>query len=93
MRPTTIRPLSLFALSAVMIGVAFTGSVFAASACKGLEETACVATEACRWQAGYTRKDGIEVASHCRSTGKKKEAAPETPVPEAGVAEGAEKAS
>jgi hypothetical protein len=37
----------------------------------------CETTEACRWQAGYTRKDGIEVASHCRSTGKKKEVAPE----------------
>jgi hypothetical protein len=69
------------------------GSALAASACKGLEEAVCATTEACRWQAGYTRKDGIEVTSHCRSTGKAKAAAPETPAPDAAATDGKDKAS
>ncbi|QVL47056.1 MAG: hypothetical protein KFB96_15085 [Thiocapsa sp.] len=93
MQPTTIRSLSAFALSTVTIAFALSGSVFAASACKGLEEAVCTTTEACRWQAGYTRKDGIEVTSHCRSTGKAKAAAPETPAPDAAASEGVDKAS
>ena len=93
MRPTTIRFFSAFALSAVTMTFAFSGSAFAASACKGLEETVCTTTVACRWQAGYTRKDGIEVTSHCRSTGKAKAAAPETPAPDAAASEGVDKAS
>ncbi|EGV16694.1 hypothetical protein ThimaDRAFT_4064 [Thiocapsa marina 5811] len=93
MRPTTTRSLSAFALSAVTMTFAFSGSVFAASACKGLEEAACGTTEACRWQAGYTRKDGVEVASHCRSTGKAKAAAPEAPAADAAASEGTDKAS
>ncbi|RKT43678.1 hypothetical protein [Thiocapsa rosea] len=93
MRPTTIRSLSAFALSAVAMTFALSGSVFAASACKGLEETVCTTTEACRWQAGYTRKDGIEVSSHCRSTGRAKAAAPETPAPDAAAAEDVEQTS
>ncbi|SDW88695.1 hypothetical protein SAMN05421783_11056 [Thiocapsa roseopersicina] len=93
MRPTTIRALSAFALSTATITLALSAPVFAASACKGLEEAVCGTTEACRWQAGYTRKDGIEVTSHCRSTGKAKAAAPQTPAPEAAAADGADKAS
>ncbi len=93
MQPTTIRSLSVFALSAATITFALSGSAFAASACKGLEEAVCGTTEACRWQAGYTRKDGIEVTSHCRSTGKAKAAAPVTPAPDAAAADSADKAS
>jgi hypothetical protein len=88
-----MRSLSICALSAATITFALSGPVFAASACKGLEEAVCGTTEACRWQAGYTRKDGIEVASHCRSTGKAKAAAPETPAPDAAAAAGVDKAS
>lgn len=93
MRPTTIRSLSTFALSTAMMTFALSGPVFAASVCKGLEEAVCGTTEACRWQAGYTRKDGIEVASHCRSTGKAKAAAPQTPAPEAAAEDGVDKPS
>ncbi|AFL72307.1 hypothetical protein [Thiocystis violascens] len=49
----------------------------AASACKGMEQTACETNAECRWQAGYTRKDNVQVASHCRALPKKKEAATE----------------
>jgi hypothetical protein len=45
-----------------------------------MEQESCETTENCRWQAGYTRKDGIEVSSHCRSSGKKKELAPDASV-------------
>lgn len=77
MPPTTAQAASLFAVAAALASFTFGGPAFAASACKGLEQPVCETTEACRWQAGYTRKDGVEVASHCRSTGKKKEVAPE----------------
>jgi hypothetical protein len=77
MRPKTARAASLFAASAAIVSLTVGGPAFATSACKGLEQPVCETTEACRWQAGYTRKDGIEVASHCRSTGKKKEVTPE----------------
>lgn len=93
MRPTTIRSLSAFSLTTATLTLALSGPAFAASACKGLEEAVCGTTEACRWQAGYTRKDGIEVASHCRSTGKAKAAAPQTPAPEAAAGDGVDKAS
>jgi hypothetical protein len=62
-------------LSTAVMLVAVTGLASAASPCKGLEESACAASSDCRWQAGYTRKDGIEVKSHCRSSGKKPAAA------------------
>jgi hypothetical protein len=77
MRPTTARAATLFAASAALVSFTVGAPAFAASACKGLEQPVCETTETCRWQAGYTRKDGIEVASHCRSSGKKKEVAPE----------------
>ena len=81
--------------SALMLGfvvstLGWAGAVSAASACKGLEQAICETTEECRWQAGYTRKDGIEVASHCRSTGKKKK---EEVAPKAGLEVEAEPAT
>ena len=45
------------------------------SPCKGLEESACEAKDACRWVEGYTRKDGVKVSSHCRKGAKSKGAA------------------
>ncbi|NCA68792.1 MAG: hypothetical protein EOM91_01590 [Sphingobacteriia bacterium] len=67
--PPTI--LSTAIVSLILAG-ALGGQAMAASACKGLAQEVCETSQECRWQAGYTRKDGIEVASHCRSTGKKK---------------------
>ncbi|WP_200328553.1 hypothetical protein [Thiocystis violacea] len=45
---------------------------FAESACKGLEKGPCSAKDACHWVDGYTRKDGVKVASHCRKTPSRK---------------------
>lgn len=39
----------------------------AASACKGLSESACGANPSCAWMEGYTRKDGVKVSAYCRS--------------------------
>ena len=49
----------------------------AESACKGLEQATCETNAECRWQTGYTRKDGIQVSNHCRALPKKKEAVTE----------------
>ncbi len=51
----------------------------AASHCQGLSESVCNTDTSCRWVAGYTRKDGREVTSHCR-LGKK---AQQSLIPEA----------
>jgi hypothetical protein len=80
MQSTKTRHAMICAVSAAVLSFALGGPVFAASACKGMEQESCETTENCRWQAGYTRKDGIEVSSHCRSSGKKKELAPDASV-------------
>ena len=65
----------LFAIAAPMLAVAGQPAL-AASECKGLAQDACVTNENCRWMDGYTRKDGIQVSSHCRlSKPRKKDAA------------------
>jgi len=48
----------------------FLGSVQAASACKGLEQTACQAEQSCGWVNAYSRKDGREVKAFCRTKSK-----------------------
>jgi len=40
----------------------------AASACKGLENSACAANASCGWVNGYERKDGRTVKPFCRSS-------------------------
>jgi hypothetical protein len=45
----------------------------AESACKGLEQATCESNQDCRWQTGYARKDGVQVAGHCRALPHKKE--------------------
>lgn len=42
------------------------------NACKGVTETQCAASEACRWVASYARKDGREVNGYCRLKHKAK---------------------
>ena len=46
-------------------------SVYAASACKGLEVSSCQASESCAWVNSYTRKDGREVKAFCRAKSKR----------------------
>ena len=42
----------------------------AATACKGLGSSACQKNSNCSWVKGYVRKDGVKVASHCKSKPK-----------------------
>lgn len=74
----TLVSTALFAL--------FAGPALSApSVCKGMDEEACAAQPECRWMDSYTRKDGIQVSSHCRKGAKKAgeaQAMPKTePVP------------
>ncbi len=55
-----------FATFALAIGLSFIAvSVPAASACKGLERGPCE-RKGCSWVESYTRKDGADVAGHCK---------------------------
>ncbi|BCU05653.1 hypothetical protein [Allochromatium tepidum] len=49
-----------------------------ASECKGLTQDACAANAECRWMEGYTRKDGVQVSSHCRLAKPRKKDTTET---------------
>ncbi len=44
-------------------------SAHSASACKGLEESACKGNASCTWVSGYTTKNGNTVSAYCRSAG------------------------
>ncbi len=79
MQFTISQPARLGAISLAVLAVTLSAPALSASACKGLEQAPCETTDGCRWQAGYTRKDGIEVTSHCRSSGKKKEVSESAP--------------
>lgn len=63
--------LSTFILSlSLCLGAA---SAQAASACKGSEKSACERRDDCSWVKGYKRKDGVQVAGHCKSKPKSSE--------------------
>lgn len=49
-----------------------TSSATAASACKGLESSACSVNTSCGWVEGYERKDGRSVKAFCRTSSAKK---------------------
>lgn len=55
-----------------LIALSLTGSLLvaspaaAASACKGLDNSACTDNTSCGWVEGYQRKDGRSVKSFCR---------------------------
>ena len=61
-----------FLLTATVAGACMSGSAFAASACKGLDNAACGANASCGWVEGYERKDGRKVKSFCRTTSSAK---------------------
>lgn len=42
----------------------------AASACKGLEQSACETSAQCGWVKSYERKDGKQVKAFCRTKSK-----------------------
>lgn len=47
-------------------------SAFAASACKGLERSACENKTNCLWVEGYKKQNGSQVSGYCRSSQRKK---------------------
>ena len=75
MKHALFRPSGIALLSTALITLFATPAISAPSVCKGLDEAACGAQAECRWMEGYTRKDGVQVSSHCRK-GAKKDAAP-----------------
>lgn len=66
---TSLITLGLFA------SLLASGTATAASACKGLENSACNSNSSCGWVGTYQRKDGRTVKSFCRTkSGAKKSA-------------------
>jgi hypothetical protein len=55
-------------IAGVLAALAFTAATpsFAASACKGLTESACAANAGCSWVKGFTTKKGRVVKAFCR---------------------------
>lgn len=65
-------------LSSALILAVAAAPVGADSACKGLEKRQCESKADCTWVDGYTRKDGVKVASYCKGKGGKKGSASST---------------
>jgi hypothetical protein len=73
LRISMLRP-ALFATAFPLLVLTWQPAL-GASECKGLALDACAANADCRWMEGYTRKDGVQVSSHCRlSKPRKKDA-------------------
>lgn len=64
----------LLAIGVTSLALLSSGPSFAASACKGLSNSACDSNTSCNWVESYKRKDGVKVKAHCRSASKKKSA-------------------
>ena len=59
-------------VGATLVGsLAASGSVLAASQCKGLDNSACDASASCSWVDAYERKDGRKVNAFCRTKAKR----------------------
>ncbi|TVQ87989.1 MAG: hypothetical protein EA400_09855 [Chromatiaceae bacterium] len=69
---------ALGALFSVALGTLLATSPVLASECKGLEQEACQANEACTWVDSYERKDGRVVRGYCRLRGGRQPAAAES---------------
>lgn len=76
MKHALFRTSRITLLSTALVTLFATPAISAPSVCKGLDEAACTAQAECRWMEAYTRKDGVQVSSHCRK-GAKKDAAPQ----------------
>lgn len=52
--------------------------------CRGSEQAQCEALDHCTWVNAYERRDGVQVAGHCRNRGGRRREAPSpSPAPEA----------
>lgn len=86
----SIAALMRSASTAVIVSAAIMLSVpaQAASACKGLNDSACASAQSCSWINAYARKDGKKINGFCRTKSKsstkkaagKKAAAKKAPV-------------
>ncbi len=65
----TIKTIAV--INTILLGSLLATQANAASACKGLENSACTSTAQCGWVEGYQRKDGREVKSFCRTKAKR----------------------
>lgn len=55
-------------VASLLSGLMLVTNVNAASACKGLENSACKSNSACGWVNEYQRKDGRKVKGFCRTS-------------------------
>ncbi len=53
--------------SSLLASLVIANPVSAASACKGLDNSACSASASCGWVDSYQRKDGRTVKAFCRT--------------------------
>jgi len=53
--------------TSLFAGLLIMSPVSAASACKGLNNSACAASASCGWVESYQRKDGRTVKAFCRT--------------------------
>ncbi len=53
--------------SSLLASLVISSPVSAASACKGLDSSACSASASCGWVDSYQRKDGRTVKAFCRT--------------------------
>ena len=65
----TFKTWSLCSLSSLTLifGLALAGSAAAETACKGMSQSKCEASDSCAWVGGYTTGKGVKVSSYCRS--------------------------
>ena len=63
--------------SGLLGSLLISGSISAASACKGLDSDACGASASCGWVESYQRKDGRTVKAFCRTKSTRKAKASE----------------
>ena len=65
---TTSKIFRTSLMAASLLGLLLVaGPTSAASACKGLANSACSNSASCGWVEGYQRKDGRSVKSFCRA--------------------------
>jgi hypothetical protein len=71
-RSTNTSLRNSLAIAIATIGLLSSTGANAASACKGLDNSACNAKANCGWVNGYERKDGKKVNSFCRTKARSK---------------------
>lgn len=68
----------LAGLAGAIFGTLLVAGPVSASECRGLEQEACQANDACTWVDSYERRDGRVVRGYCRLRGGRQPAAEES---------------